>query len=51
MLCVKFSRTLIKIQRDEVKLHADYKAAVKLCKMIVQIRVTCTVQIDREPHT
>lgn len=35
ILCVKFSKTLIKIQRDEVKLHADYKAAVKLSKMIV----------------
>lgn len=51
MLCVKFSKTPIKIQRDGVKLQADYKAAIKLSEMIVQIGVTYPVKIDREPHT
>ena len=33
------------------KLHADYKAAIELSEMIVQIGVAYTVKIDREPHT
>lgn len=50
MLCMKVSKTLIKMKKDGITLHADHKAAIKVSKMIVQIGMEYTVKIDKGPH-
>lgn len=49
MLCVEFSN-VNKNEKNGIKLYTDYKAAITLSKMIIQIGMEYTAKNTREPH-